>query len=254
MKFAVCVKAVPDTLAGRRFDPETRRLDRSGELALSGFDLHAVEEALRLRDAAGTGEVVAVTLGPEHARDPLRKALAMGVDRSLLLSDEAYVGADLLVTAAALAAALRREAPDLTLFGQQSADGEGACLWAAVAELLELPVISQVAELTLDGGRVLGRRQTEFGYERVAAPLPALVAVSDSVNEPRYPTLKGIMAAKSKPQELLAAGELGMHGASQTSVRGFAAPPERAGRRLISDDGAAAEAILSFLLERRLLA
>jgi electron transfer flavoprotein beta subunit len=254
MKLAVCVKAVPDTLGGRRFDPETRRLDRSGELALSEFDLHAVEEALRLRDAAGTGEVVALTLGPEQAREPLRKALAMGVDRSLLVSDQAYAGADLLVTAAALAAAIGREAPDLTLFGQQSPDGEGACLWAAVAERLELPVISQVAELTLEPGRVLGRRQTEYGYERLAAPLPALVAVSDSINEPRYPSLKGIMAAKSKPQQLLAASELGVSVASQTSVRGFAPPPERGERRVISDDGTAAEAILSFLRERRLFA
>src|SRR5580704_16284399 len=180
MTIAVCVKAVPDGAASRRLDPVSGRIDRSGELALSAFDLHAVEEALRLRERAGGGEVVVVSLGPAGARDALRRALAMGADRSLLVSDEAFAGADLLVTAAALAGALRREAPRLILFGQQSQDGEGACLGAAVAEHLGLPVISQVAELELGSDAVSGRRQTEHGYERISAPLPALVAVSDA--------------------------------------------------------------------------
>jgi electron transfer flavoprotein beta subunit len=253
MKFAVCVKAVPDSVSGRRIDPATGRLARDGELALSSFDLHPVEQALILREALGGGELVVVSLGPPGAADPLRKALAMGADRTLLISDEAYAGADLLVTARALAEALRREQPELILFGQQSSDGEGACLWAAVAEHLGLPCLSQLAELSLAGGRVSGRRQTEYGYERISAPLPAIVAVSDAINQPRYPSLKGIMGAKSKPQQLVSAAELGGAGESRTRGLSLSPPPARGERRLVHDEGEGAEAIVAFLAERRLL-
>ncbi len=253
MKVAVCVKAVPDSASGRRIDPATGRLDRTGDLAVSDFDLHPVEEALRLRDAAGEGEVVVVSLGPAGSADALRKTLAMGADRTVLVSDDQFAGADLLTTAHALAGALGREAADLILFGQQSADGDGACLWAAVAELLRRPAISQVAELTVDGGTVTGRRQTELGYERVRAPLPAVVAVSDAINEPRYPSLKGIMGAKSKPQETLAAADVGGVTPAATTVRALSAPPGRGERVRLDDSGAAPEAIVEFLVEKRLL-
>src|SRR5882724_9679116 len=148
MKIAVCVKAVPDAAAGRRLDPTTKRLDRSGELAISEFDTYAVEEGLKLKEASGEGEVVVVSMGPEKAMDALRKALAMGADRAVLVSDPALEGADLVGTSKALAGALENEGADLVLFGQQSADGDGACLWAAVAERLRQPTISQVSELT----------------------------------------------------------------------------------------------------------
>jgi len=253
MKIAVCVKAVPDAAGGRKIDPTTGRLDRSGDLALSDFDLHPVEEALRLRDGAGEGEVVVVSLGPVGAAEPLRKTLAMGADRSVLVSDPAFEGADLLTTAHALAAALSREGADLVLFGQQSADGDGACLWAGVAELLRQPVISQVAELAVEGGAVVGRRQTEAGYERIRAPLPAVVAVSDAINEPRYPSLKGIMGAKSKPQETLSAADVGGAQPSETTVLALAAPPKRGERRRVEDAAVAPEAIVEFLAEKRLL-
>ncbi len=253
MKIAVCVKAVPDSASRRRLDPASGRLDRNGELAVSAFDLHPVEEALRLREQLGDGEVVVVSLGPPGTADALRKTLAMGADRSLLVSDEAFAGADLLVSAAALAGALSREQPELVLFGQQSADGEGACLWAAVAEHLRLPCISQVAELSLEGGMLSGRRQTEFGYERISAPLPAVAAVSDAINQPRYPSLKGIMGAKSKPQETLAAAALGGAGVSRTSVLALAAPPTRAERRMLDDEASAPAAIVEFLAGKRLL-
>jgi electron transfer flavoprotein beta subunit len=253
MRIAVCVKAVPDQAGGRRLDPATRRLDRGGALAVSDFDLHPVEEALRLRDEAGGGEVVVCSLGPPAAAEALRKTLAMGADRAVLVSDPVFAGADLLTTAHALAGALRREGAELILFGQQSADGDGACLWAAVAELLALPVVSQVAELALEPGAVVGRRQTELGYERIRAPLPAVVAVSDAINEPRYPSLKGIMSAKSKPQETLAAIDVGGAHPAKTTVLALAAPPERGERVRIDDAGAAPEAIVEFLLERRLL-
>src|ERR671933_622514 len=150
MKIAVCVKQVPE--GNRRIDPETKRLDRSGEGALNPFDANAVEEALRLKDAGGEGEIVLVSLGPAKAQDALRKALAMGADRAILISDDAAAGSDLVATSKALAAALEREAPDLILFGQYSADSEGAVLWAAVAERLQRPRISQVAELTIENG------------------------------------------------------------------------------------------------------
>jgi len=253
MKIVVCVKAVPDAATGRRIDAASKRIDRSGDLALSDFDSHPVEEALRLREEGGGGEVVIVSLGPERAADALRKTLAMGADRSVLVSDQAFEGADLVVTAKALAGALEREGADLILFGQQSADGDGACLWAAVAELLRQPVISQVSELEAGGGTVTGKRQTEFGYERLRAPLPAVVAVSDAINEPRYPSLKGIMGAKSKPQEVLSAADVGGAGEARTSVLALAAPPSRGDRRKLEDDGKAAEAIVEFLVEKRLL-
>jgi len=253
MKLAVCVKAVPDAASGRRIDPATNRLGRGGDLVLSDFDLHPVEEALRLREAAGEGEVVVVTLGPENAADALRKTLAMGADRVVRVTDDAFAGADLTVTARALAGALRRESADLVLFGQQSADGDGACLWAAVAELLQTPVISQVSELSVADGAVTGRRQTEYGYERIKAPLPAVVAVSDSINEPRYPSLKGIMGAKSKPHDVLSAADVGGAGEARTTVTALAAPPSRGERRIVEDDGTAAEQIVGFLEEKRLL-
>ena len=252
MKIAVCVKAVPDAATGRKLDPATGRLERSGDLAVSDFDLHPVEEALRVRDADGDGEVVVVSLGPAGAADALRKTLAMGADRSVLVSDTAFEGADLVTTAHALAGALRAEGADLVLFGQQSADGDGACLWAAVAELLRAPVISQVAELSVEDGSVSGRRQTELGYERIRAPLPAVVAVSDAINEPRYPSLKGIMGAKSKPQQVLSAADVGSVEAARTTVAGTSPPPSRGERRRVEGVGAP-EAIVEFLVERRLL-
>src|SRR6266550_1897947 len=257
MKIAVCVKQVPE--GNSRIDPGTKRLDRSGEGALNGFDANAVEEALRLRDATGEGEVVLVSLGPAKAQDVLRKALAMGADRAVHVSDETAGGSDLVATSYALAKALEREGADLVLFGQQGADSDGAVLWAAVAERLRRPLISQVAELTLDGGKVRGKRQTEFGYDVIDAPLPAVVAVSDAINEPRYPSLKGIMGAKKKTQETVTLAELGAEAdrvgekGSRTTVVGLTDPPARGDSRRIEDDGTAAQAILDFLAEKRLV-
>ena len=259
MKIAVCVKQVPDATATRRIDAQTKRLDRSGEGALNAFDVHAVEEALRLKESTGDGEVVVVSLGPAKAADSLRKALAMGADRAVLVSDESAAGSDLVATSHALAKALEREDAELVLFGQQSSDSDGAVLWAAVADRLRRPMISQVAELTLEDGRVRGKRQTEFGYDVIAAPLPAVVAVSDAINEPRYPSLKGIMGAKKKPQETLSAGDLGLEAhevgeaGSKTTVLGLNPPPSRGDSVKIEDDGSGAEKIVEFLAGKRLL-
>ena len=152
MKIAVCVKQVPDAAVDKRLDPATKRLDRSGEGALNATDVNAVEEALRLKEAHG-GEVVVVSLGPEKAMESLRKALAMGADRAVLVTDAAAAGSDLVATSYALAKALEREEADLVLFGQQSSDADGAVLWAAVADRLRRPMVSQVAELTLEDGK-----------------------------------------------------------------------------------------------------
>jgi len=252
MKIAVCVKQVPE--GSRRIDPETKRLDRSGEGALNPFDANAVEEALSLKDAGGVGEVVLVSMGPAKAQDALRKALAMGADRAVLVSDDALAGADLVATSKALAQALEREGADLILFGQQANDSDGAVLWAAVAERLRLPVVSQAAEVTHADGKLTVKRQTEFGYDVIEAPTPAVIAVSDAINEPRYPSLKGIMGAKSKPQETVSLADLGVDGLeSRTEVYALNDPPARGESKKIEDDGNAAQAVLDFLAEKRLV-
>jgi electron transfer flavoprotein beta subunit len=256
MKIAVCVKHVPDAASTKRIDPGTKRLDRSGEGALNVFDANAVEEALRIKDASGDGEVVVVSMGPEKAMDSLRKALAMGADRAVLVTDEAAAGSDLVATSRVLAAALEREGADLVLFGQQASDGDGAVLWAAVADRLRRPFISQVAELTVDDGKVRGKRQTEFGYDLIEAPLPAVIAVSDAINVPRYPSLKGIMGAKKKPTDTVSLAELGVEAGeagSKTSVLALGDPPARGDSQKIEDDGSAAEQIVTFLAEKRLI-
>jgi electron transfer flavoprotein beta subunit len=258
MKIAVCVKQVPDATVHKKIDPRTKRLDRSGEGALNPTDLNAVEEAIRIKEAEG-GEVVLVSLGPAKAVDSLRKALAMGADRALLVTDDAAAGSDLVATGRLLAKALEREEADLVLFGQASSDGDGAVLWAAVADRLRRPVISQVAELTLEGGSVSGKRQTEHGYDTISAPLPAVVAVSDAINEPRYPSLKGIMGAKSKPQETVSVADLGLDAASvgetgsKTTVLELGPPPSRGDSVKIEDDGSAAQKIFEYVIEKRLL-
>src|SRR6266540_3965515 len=223
MKIAVCVKQVPE--GHRRIDPVSKRLDRSGEGALNPFDAHAVEEALRLKEATGDGEIVLLSMGPPKAQDALRKALAMGADRAVLVSD----------------------------------DADGAVLAAAVADRLRLPVVSQAAEVTHADGKLTVKRQTEFGYDVIEAPLPAVVAVSDAINEPRYPSLKGIMGAKSKPQETVSLSDLGVEGerageqGSRTEVYALNDPPARGDARKIADDGNAAQAIVDFLAEKRIV-
>src|SRR6476620_10200676 len=257
MKIAVCAKVVPEQ--ARRIDPETKRLDRSGEQTLNPFDANAVEEALRLKGDDADAEVVLVSFGPERSLDALRKALAMGADRVVLVADEAAAGSDLVASSYALARALEREEPDLVLFGQQANDSDGAVMWAAVADRLRRPLISQVAELTVSDGTLRGKRQTEFGYDVIEAPLPAVVAVSDAINEPRYPSLKGIMGAKKKPQETVSLAELGVdpgdvgESGSRTGVRAVAPPPAKSDQVRIEDDGSGAEKIVDYLAEKRLI-
>src|SRR5438270_7864296 len=257
MKIAVCVKHVPE--GTKRIDPSTKRLDRSGEGALNPFDANAVEEALRLKQATGEGEVLVVSLGPAKAQDALRKALAMGADRAVLISDAAAAGSDLVATSYALARVLEREDPDLVLLGQQAGDSDGAVLWAAVADRLRRPLVSQAAEITHADGKLTVKRQTEFGYDVIDAPTPAVVAVSDAINEPRYPSLKGIMGAKSKPQDEVSLADLGVEAerageqGSRTEVLGLNEPPSRGESRKVNDDGNAAQVVVDFLAEKRLI-
>jgi electron transfer flavoprotein beta subunit len=256
MKIAVCVKHVPCGTLRLRADSST--LDRSGAGELNASDKNAIEEALRLKES-GDGEVLLVTMGPTAATESLRTGLGMGADRAILVDDEAVAGSDLVATSRVLASVLEREAPDLVLFGQQTSDGGGAVLWAAVAERLARPFVSQANQLTVNDGSVVVQRETEVGNDTIEATLPAVIAVSDAINEPRYTSLKGMMAAKKKPLEVLTASDLGLApdavgaGGSQTVVLGSGPPPARAGAVTIEDDGTAAQSILDYLVERELV-
>src|SRR5581483_1476839 len=253
MKFAVCAKHVP---AGHlRFDDAPKLLDRGGPGELNDVDKHAIEEALRLKEQAG-GDVVVVSMGPDGATESLRTALGMGADRAVLVTDEQAKGADLVVTSRALATALQREAADVVLFGQQSSDGGGALLWAAVAEHLQLPAVSQATSIALDGGRLRIERETESGTEVVDVALPVLVAVSDAINEPRYTSLKGMMGAKKKPLDTLTFADLGLAGDAiepLTTVLRFTEPPTRANSVKVDDEANAAQTIVDFLVGKQLV-
>lgn len=260
MKVAVCVKEVPDASAPKRIDPQTFRLDRSVAGALNDFDAHALEEGLRVRESTGAGEVVAVLMGPERAADSLRKALAIGADRAVHVADEALGGSDLVATSKALARALEREGADLIIFGQQASDSDGAVLWAAVADRLRLPVVSQAASLELADGKVRVKRQTEYGYDVIEAPVPCVVAVSDAINEPRYPSLKGIMGAKKKPQDTVSLADLGLSAdeagepGSRTEVYALGEPESRGDSVRIEDEGGdAAAKIVDYLAGKKLV-
>lgn len=257
MKIAVCVKEVPDSGPARTIDPGTKRLDRSGERTLNPFDLNAVEAALRIKEAVGSGEIVLISMGQPKALESIRKALAMGADRAVLVSDEAAAGSDLVATSTVLAKAIEREGAELVIFGQQASDGDGAVMWAAVADRLRMPVISQISELNVAGGTVSAKRQTEFGYDSIEAGLPAVIAVSDAVNEPRFASLKGIMGAKKKPQDVVSLADVGVdagsagEAGSRTTVITLSPPPSRGDTIKIEDDGSGAQKILDFLVERK---
>jgi electron transfer flavoprotein beta subunit len=256
MKIAVCIKHVPN--GPRRLDPTSMRLDRSGDGVLNEADAAAVEEALRLKETTGA-EVLVVSLGPAPATAALRRALAMGADRAVLVSDDAAAGSDLVATSRVLAVALEREHPELVLFGQQAADGEGAVLSAAVADRLHLPGVSQVTELVLDGAALTVKRQTEFGQETIELPSPAVVAVSDGINEPRFPSTKGLMQAKMKPLAVVTLAEIGVDAndagelGSRTTVHAITDSPRRRTGRKLERDPDPAGAIFTFLVDEGLV-
>ena len=263
MKICVLVKEVPDAGVRKRIDPATGRMDRSGERNLNPYDTHAIEAAMQLREggAVEVDEIVAVTMGPESAVRALHKAVSLGADRSLHLCDEALAGSDVAATGYALAAALRREAPDLVLLGQQSDDGECYTVGAVVADHLEMPSLTQVIKLEVAGEALRCERQAEYGYDTVEVDLPAVIAVGDAINEPRYPSLKAIMGAKKKPLDVLSAAELGIDpervGGEHAAARwtGAKDPPRKPPGRIIEDEDtdATVEQIVAWLEERKLL-
>ena len=201
MKICCLVKEVPDAAVQKRIDPNTKRLDRSGEKNLNPFDTHGIEAAMQIREGgkADVDEIVAVTMGPESAVRALHKAVALGADRSVHLTDEALAGSDVCATGYALAKVLESEQPDLVLLGQQSDDGECYTIGAVVADHLKMPSLTQVIKIDVGDGKLTCERQAEYGYDTVEVDLPAVISVGDAINEPRYPSLKAIMGAKKKP-------------------------------------------------------
>jgi len=258
LNIAVCVKEVPSATAARRLDPSTNRLDRSGDSELNPFDVHGLEEAVRIRESGRqVDEIVAVSMGPESAQRPLQKALALGADRAVLLTDPALAGSDISGTAYALAQVLERQNADLVILGQQAADADCYVMAAAVADHLKRPLITQVASLEVTDGGIRAKRQSEHGYDVIEAPLPAVISVSDAINEPRLPSIKAIMGAKKKPTDRLSAGDAGIDGGrvgeagARSVVRSVSPPPgKQAGVKLEDNGGDSVEQIVQFLAEK----
>lgn len=258
MNIAVCVKQVVDTEAEKRLDPGSWRLDRSVDSILNPYDEYAVEEALRLKESHG-GEVVVLCMGPENAAEAVRKALAMGADRALLVSDPLLAGSDSQGTAYVLAEALKNLDCDLVLFGIRSTDGETGCVPAAVAERLGLPLLSSLSKVEMSDSTLVVHRETEQGYVAYECPAPAVLSVVKGINEPRYPSMKGIMSAKKKPMEVKDAAALNLDatqiGASGARTRVLSArfpEPRKAGVK-IEDDGGGARRIADFLASEKLV-
>src|ERR1022692_3755914 len=218
MNIVVCVKQIPDPAAPPALDPNTHNLDRTGKLILDDSDAYGVEMGLQLTSGEGD-EVILVSMAPGGETSGLRTALAMGAARAILISDDSLAGSDALGTAKMLAAAIKRAEPDLVLTATESTDGYTGTIPAQIAELLGFPSITFAKKIAVDGSTVRVERQTEAGYDEVESPLPAVVSVTAGVVEPRYPSFKGIMAAKSKPVEGLSAADLGID-ASQIGSAG----------------------------------
>src|SRR5690348_16836827 len=244
-------------------DQGSKRLDRSGEKNLNTFDTHAIEAAMQIREggAVEVEEIVAVTMGPESAVRALHKAVSLGADRSVHLTDEALAGSDVCATGYALAQVLKSENPDLVLLGQQSDDGECYTIGAVVADHLEMPSLTQVIAMDVSDGGLKCERQAEYGYDTVQVELPAVISVGDAINEPRYPSLKAIMGAKKKPLDTQSAGDVGIDagkvGGENSAAQWVAAkpPPAKSAGEIIEDEdtGETVEKIIAWLDERKLL-
>jgi electron transfer flavoprotein beta subunit len=259
MNVAVLVKQIPDPELPAALDRDSFRLVRGSGLVIDDADRYGVEIALSLRDESGGGEVVAVSMAPDGESGGLRAALAMGVDKALLVSDPALAGSDALSSAKVLAAALARLAPDLVIAATESTDGYTGTLPVQIAELLGWPSISYATKVACAGSLVAATRQTDAGTEDVECVLPVLVSVTAGIVEPRYPSMRGIMSARSKPLETLLVADLGIDprsvgaiGAREEVVSAIAAPPRAAGV-MVTDEGEAHERIIELLAELRLL-
>jgi electron transfer flavoprotein beta subunit len=263
LKICVLVKEVPDAAVEKRIDPQTGRMDRSGEKNLNPYDTHAIEAAMQLREggALQVDEIVAVTMGPESAVRALHKAVSLGADRSVHLCDEALAGSDVAATGYALARALATESPDLVLLGQQSDDGECYTVGAVLADHLQMPSLTQVIKIDVHDGGLRCERQAEYGYDTVQVSLPAVISVGDAINEPRYPSLKAIMGAKKKPLQTLSCADAGIDASlvgeegSRVRCGDFHDPPAKAPGQIIEDEDTneTVAKIVAWLEERKLL-
>jgi electron transfer flavoprotein beta subunit len=263
LKICVLVKEVPDAAVEKRMDSGTKRLDRSGEKNLNPFDTHAIEAAMQVKEGGSVevDEIVAVTMGPESAFRALHKAVSLGADRSVHLTDDALAGSDVAATGYALAKVLEQESPDLVLLGQQSDDGECYTIGAIVADHLQMPSLTQVIKMDVEGGNLVCERQAEYGYDTVEIELPAVISVGDAINEPRYPSLKAIMGAKKKQLDTKSTGDVGIEGdkvgeaGSKTEVLGINPPPEKSAGQIIEDEDTdeTVQQIVAWLEERKLL-
>src|SRR5271170_4370777 len=258
MNIVVCVKQIPDPAAPQSLDG-SHNLNRSGKLILDEADTYGVEMALQLVDKAGAGEVTVVSMGSAADVAGLRNALAMGATKAVIVSDDSLRGSDALSTAKVLAAVLKRENYDLILAATESTDGYTGTTPVQVAELLGLPSVTFAKAVSIEGSGVKVERQTEAGYDEVVCPLPAVVTVTAGVVEPRYPSSKGIMAAKSKPVDNLTVADLGID-AAQVGAAGagqeitdVSEAEARSGGEIVVDEGDGAQRVVAFLEELKVV-
>ena len=260
MNVVVCVKQIPDPADPGSMDPSSKTLKRDGKLILDESDSYGVEMALQLVDTAGGGEVTLISMAPNNEVSGLRTALAMGAAKAVLVSDDALKGSDALTTAKVLAKAIERAGEyDLVLTATESSDGYTGVVPEQIAELLGLPSVTFAKSIAVDGATVKIDRQTEDGYYEVTSPLPAVVSVTAGVVEPRYPSFKGIMAAKSKPVDQCTVADLGLDassvgwaGAGQEIVEIVDAEARQSGD-IIEDDGEGFAKIVSFLSDLKVI-
>jgi len=259
MNVVVCVKQIPDPAAPAALDPQSKTLVREGKLILDDSDAYGVEMGLQLAEQAGGGEVTLVSMAPNGETSGLRTALAMGAAKAILVSDDALKGSDALSTAKVLAKAIERANPDLIIAATESTDGYTGTTPVQVAELMGLPSVTFAKKVSVGDGKVRVERQTEAGYDEVECPLPAVVTVTAGVVEPRYPSFKGIMAAKSKPVDQLTVGDLGLEGGqvggagARQEVVDVTAADERKAGEIVTDEGDAHERVVAFLEQLKLV-
>jgi electron transfer flavoprotein beta subunit len=259
MNVAVCVKQIPDPANPGKLDPSTNTLVREGKLIMDDSDAYGVEMALQLLDKAGGGEVTLISMAPNNETSGLRTALAMGAHKAILVSDESLKGTDALGTAKVLAAAIKRAEPDLVIAATESTDGYTGTTPVQLAELLGLPSVTFAKHVEIADGKVKVNRQTEAGYDEVECPLPVVVTVTAGVVEPRYPSFKGIMAAKGKPVEELKVSDLGIPaeqvglGGSGQEVVSVADAEARGAGEIVVDEGDAHERIVAFLEQLKVI-
>jgi electron transfer flavoprotein beta subunit len=259
MNVVVCVKQIPDPATPGKLDPATKTLVREGKLILDDSDSYGVEMALQLVDKAGGGEVTLVSMAPNNEVSGLRTALAMGAAKAILVSDDTLQGSDALGTAKVLAAAIKRVEPDLVMAATESTDGYTGTTPVQIAELLGLPSVTFAKHIEITDGKAKVDRQTEAGYDEVEVPLPAVVTVTAGVVEPRYPSFKGIMAAKGKPVEELKVSDLGVEagavgwGGAGQEISDITAAEERQAGEIVEDEGDAHERIVAFLEQLKVI-